>query len=145
MNLTPAKNRQIQVVLRWSIVAVGLLTYNLVHLFSYINDVVRAVRHSSISNVEVVDSSAMWGFSIFFALFLMPALLSLRSGKLSAAFGGLIGGALVGIYTAVGIYHGVYGGAGYLALVAIVAVMIPGGIAIASSWGLCVSADAYGE
>ncbi|RQV08983.1 hypothetical protein DF047_13610 [Burkholderia cenocepacia] len=87
----------------------------------------------------------MWGFSIFFALFLMPALLSLRSGKVSAALGGLIGGALVGIYTAVGIYHGVHDGGGYLALVAIVAVMIPGGIAIASSWGLCVSAGAYGE
>lgn len=143
MNSIAARNRQLQVVLRWSMVAVGLLTYNLVHLFSYLNDAIRAERHPSVASVEVPDSAAMWGFSVFFALFLVPALLSLRRGRLSAALGGLIGGALVGIYTVVGLYHGVHDGTGYLAFAAIVAVTIPGTVAIRSSWGLCVSTSDY--
>ncbi|MDN7754846.1 hypothetical protein [Burkholderia gladioli] len=135
----PAKNRQLQVAVRWSLVAVGLLTYNLVHLFSYMNDAIREERHSSLSRVEVPDAAAMWGFSVFFALFVVPGLLSLRKGRWSAALGGLVGGVLVAIYTAVGLYHGIHDGTGYLAFVAIVAVTVPGALAIRGSWGFCVS------
>lgn len=121
---------------KWGAASFGVLSYNVLHFFSYMSDAFRAQRDPTIAPVEVFDAGAMWGLGIFLALLVLPILLPLSRAKFFVVVGALIGGLIGGVYTMVGLYHGIHDDAGYLAVAVIVSVIAPSVIAVRSSWGL---------
>lgn len=126
---------------KWGAASFGVLSYNVLHFFSYMSDAFRSQRDPAIARVEVFDAGAMWGFGISLALVVLPILLPLNRAKFFVVVGALIGGLIGGVHTMVGLYHGIHDGAGYLAVAAIVSVSTPSVIAIRSSRDSCARAQ----
>lgn len=125
----------------WSLVAVGLLLHNVLHIFSYIAELARVTRDMAPFELEIYDVGVLWAYAITLAPVILPALLSIcGKGKASAWVALLLGTALVFMHALAGWYHGIYDGASYLAFSATVAILLPAFFATRSSWRLIRSA-----
>ncbi|MGX9936613.1 hypothetical protein ACVFVO_14585 [Advenella kashmirensis] len=121
----------------WTLVALGLLLHNVLHIFSYVAELARVTRDASPFKQEVFEAGALWGYAISLTLIVLPALLSFCGKSKGNAWAALLlGVVLVFMHASAGWYHGIHDGASYLAFSATFGVLLPALFAVRSSWRL---------
>lgn len=126
------------VALLWLTTATGSLVYAVIQLLTYLSAYIAS--HGATPAI-VLDSGALWMFAILYALWLAPSVLTVtvRSGAANWCVL-VIGGFLVIGSTLGGIFDGIRDG-GHIMATALLAVTLPGLIALRATWRLLRNDD----
>lgn len=116
--------------LLWLTTAVGAVLFFAMQSFSYVNDYIRA--HGAMPEITF-ESSALWMVSVFYGAWIVPVLLVLVGARLTNWAMLVLGGLLVVLNAAAGVFDGVRDG-GHIAFLALLCIALPGAYAIIASW-----------
>lgn len=110
-----AEEAQTRTAVLWTLVALGLLLHNVLHIFSYVAELARATQDPALHKVAIFDVGSFWGYAVSLTLVVLPALVSFCGKGKGSAWGALLLGAfLVFMNAGAGWYHGIHDGTSYL-------------------------------
>ncbi|MEA1672875.1 hypothetical protein [Nitrospirillum sp. BR 11163] len=122
-----------QVALLWLMTAIGSLIYAVMQLLTYLSTYIAS--HGATPAI-VLDAGALWAFAILYVLWLIPPVLAVTVRFRAANWSMLLlGGFLVIGGTFGGIFDGIRDG-GHIMATALIAVTLPGVIALRATWRL---------
>lgn len=123
-------NNPVKLAVIWIVPAVGAALFVTIQCFSYLNAYV-----SSGGTMEAMTfgPAALWGVSIFYGAWLVPPLLALAATRATDWAMLVLGGLLFMMSTLAGVADGVRDG-GHLVGLELLAVTLPGAIALIMSW-----------
>ena len=120
----------VKLALAWIVPAVGAAIFVTIQGFSYLNGYVSS---GGTMQATTFGPAALWGVSIFYGAWVVPPLLAL-AGRRAADWAMLVlGGVLLIMSTLAGVSDGLRDG-GHLVGLELLAVTLPGGVALIMSW-----------
>jgi hypothetical protein len=123
-------NNPVKLVIVWIIPAVGAAIFVTIQCFSFLNGYVAS---GGTMEAFTFGSGALWGVSIFYGAWVVPPLLAL-AGRPATNWAMLVlGGLLFSMSTLAGVSDGIRDG-GHLVGLELLAVTLPGGVALIMSW-----------
>ena len=124
------ETKSTRLALAWLVPAAGAAIFITLQCFSYMNEYFRS---GGTMPTITFDSAMLWGASIFYGAWVVPALLAL-AGRRSADWAMLVcGGLLLTMSTLGGVFDGLRDG-GHLVVLELLAVTLPGAVALIMSW-----------
>lgn len=124
------ETKSVRLALAWLVPAVGAAIFITIQCFSYLNEYFRS---GGTMPAITFDSPALWGVSIFYGAWVVPALLALV-GRRAADWAVLVfGGILFLMSTLGGVLDGLRDGS-HLVGLELLAVTLPGAGALIISW-----------
>ena len=128
--MVETKSVRLARALAWLAPAAGAASVSTVPCFSYKN---QYFRSGGTMPAITFDSTMLWGASIFYGAWVVPALLAL-AGRRAADWAMLAcGGLLFAMNTLGGVFDGLRDG-GHLVALELLAVTLPGAVALIMSW-----------
>lgn len=124
------EKNQSRISLAWLITAVGAVIYVTMQMFSFLNAYVGLRGEMPPINF---NAAQVWGVSIFYGTWIIPALLALIERPAANWALLILGGILVTLSTLGGVFDGIRDG-GHLIVLALLAITLPGSFAVALSW-----------
>lgn len=123
-------HQQNRIALFWLTTAVGAVLFVTLQSFSYVNDYV--VAHGAMPTITF-DAGALWMVSAFYGAWIVTVLLAL-AGTARTQWAALsLGGLMVVLNTAAGVFDGLRDG-GHIAFSAVFFIALPGLCAIVAAW-----------
>ncbi|WP_111431273.1 hypothetical protein [Rhodobacteraceae bacterium DSL-40] len=123
-------NAPARLALAWLIPAVGAALFVTIQCFSYLNT---HVGSGGAMQAMTFDPAALWGVSLFYGAWVVPPLLALAARRVTDWAMLVLGGLLFIMSTLAGVFDGVRDG-GHLVGLELLAVTLPGVVALASTW-----------
>ncbi|MFG1202748.1 hypothetical protein V5F29_10165 [Xanthobacter aminoxidans] len=124
------ENNPVKLALAWLVPAVGAAIFVTIQCFSYLN---AYVGSGGMMEAMTFGPAALWGVSIFYGAWVVPPLLAL-AGRRATDWGMLVlGGLLFTMSTLAGVSDGLRDG-GHLVALELLAVTLPGVVALLMSW-----------
>lgn len=124
------ETKPVKLALAWLVPAVGAAIFITIQCFSYLNGYVRS---GGTMQAITFGPAALWGVSIFYGAWVVPPLLALAGRRAADWVMILLGGVLFSLSTLAGIFDGLRDG-GHLIALELLAVALPGAIALTMSW-----------
>ncbi|WP_232000409.1 hypothetical protein [Pseudomonas asplenii] len=114
----------------WLTTAVGAVLFVTLQSFSFVNDYV--VTHGAMPAITF-DASALWMVSVFYGSWITTVLLALVGSTRTQWAALILGGLMVVLNTAGGVFDGLRDG-GHIAFSAVFFIALPGVCAIVAAW-----------
>ena len=123
-------NAPVKLALAWLIPAVGAALFVTIQCFSYLNVYVGS---AGTMQAMTFDPAALWGVSIFYGAWVVPPLLALAARRATDWAMLVLGGLLFIMSTLAGVFDGLRDG-GHLVGLELLAVTLPGAVALLFTW-----------
>ena len=123
-------NKPIKLALAWLIPAVGAAIFVTIQCFSYLNGYVAS---GGTMQAMTFDPAMLWAVSIAYGAWLCPPLLALAGRRATDWAMFVLGGLLCAMNTFAGVSDGLRDG-GHLVALELLAVTLPGVVALVMSW-----------
>lgn len=123
-------NAPVKLALAWLIPAVGAALFVTIQCFSYLNVYVGS---GGTMQAMTLDPASLWGVSMFYGAWVVPPLLALAARRATDWVTLVLGGLLFIMSTLTGVFDGLRDG-GHLVGLELLAVTLPGVVALVSTW-----------
>lgn len=124
------ENKPANLAIAWLVPAVGAAIFVTIQCFSFLNDYVRS---GATMQAITFGPAALWGVSIFYGAWVVPPMLALARRRATDWAMLIFGGLLSTMSTLAGVTDGLRDGSHLVAL-ELLAVTLPGTVALVMSW-----------